>query len=196
MLETTQLDFEIEGEFTYSIDNARQHTRHVNNVTRSVVLETCQAIWGEEANIRDYYEYFAPWLLRTAFYNFLNNRNGISTDRCLGILYSCGHLRCMNGLPPFKLTEEQLECLLTERRLNLLRVYSLEWLSSTMSVEIPSAHPHLYGIICNELNSSESLPSVIPSEKEMSVPGLDAIREQLRSLGQTSTPKHSSPELF
>lgn len=188
--------FDIEPEFSYCIEDARRHLRQLNQVTRSAVLDSYLAGFTNSDSMGDYYQFFRLWLSRSAFSNLMAGRKNISGDRCLGILHTVSQIMVENGHNPLKLNRKDLECLLTERRLSLLRLLSMEWLCGTMNAEMLLAHPPLYGQICSVLNSSESSPIVTQLEKETSGHGSPETNVRHLFSEKTSTPKHSFPESF
>lgn len=193
---TEQLLFDIEPEFFFCIDDAKRHLRQLNQVTRSAVLDSYLAGFTNSESMSDYYQFFRLWLSRSAFSNFMAERKNIAADRCLGILHTVSDIMVTNGYLPLKLNGRDLECLLTERRLSLLRLLMMEWLCGTMNADMLSAHPPLYGQICSVLNSSELSPIVTKLESETSEPGLVSINGKLLFSELTSTPRHLSPESF
>lgn len=193
---TEHLLFDIEPEFSYCIEDARRHLRQLNQVTRSAVLDSYLAGFANSESMGDYYQFFRIWLSRSAFSNLMAGRKNIAADRCLGILHTVSEIMVTNGYAPLKLNRKDLECLLTERRLSLVRLLSTEWLCGTMSAEMLLAHPPLYGQICSVLNLSESSPIVTQLEKETSGHGLPETNVRHLFSETTSTPRHSLPESF
>lgn len=188
--------FDIEPEFSYSIDDQRRHVHQLNVVTRSAVLTVFHRMDEPLKSIYAYHAHFRMWVSRTAWSNFIHGRKRISSDRCLGILYTLSALENKQWHSTLTLSHGDTECLLTERRLCLLRLLTMEWLCGTLSAEMLLAHPPLYGQICSVLNSSESSPIVSQLEKETSEPGLPTTKDRPRSSAMTWTLKHSSQESF
>ena len=104
---------------------SRRYERGINALVRKVLLETYQEMYSEPLNVRPFYRFFKRWIGRSAFYNFLHYRGGVSTDRCLGMLMSTIELRLALGLKAINLSEDDLEllCLLKSTyslKMNLL----------------------------------------------------------------------------
>lgn len=110
---------------------SRRYERGINALVRKVLLETYQEMYSEPLNVRPFYRFFKRWIGRSAFYNFLHHRGGVSTDRCLGMLMSAIELRLALGLKASSLSEDDLELLCLLESTYSLKVNLLDKIITT-----------------------------------------------------------------
>lgn len=94
---------------------ARENERMANAIARRALKKTYEDMYGEPIKVMPFYRFFCPWVGRTAFYNFLEDRGGIALDRCLGLLVSNKELRQAVGLEPNTFTEEEIDFICLQR---------------------------------------------------------------------------------
>ena len=148
-----------------AIIDARRIERGINALVRSALLRTYEEMYHEPIKIKPFHRYFKLWCGRTAFYNLLDCRGGVSVERAIGILVSDRELRVAMGLSPNNITDEEIWVV---HKLTLLSGASanlLEWLHTTRSYDTSSALQQASGTTSNEPSLSAFVPSVSESEK-------------------------------